>query len=109
MKAARLHAYHQPLKLDEIDEPQAVGPLDVVVRIGAAGLCPTDLHIQEGQWAGKAGVPLPWPPGRGRKVRPALAGPRFTAGDAVKKAVPVPGAGPLAVVIGSRPESSLTT
>ena len=46
MKAARLHAYHQPLQLEEIDEPRAVGPLDVVVRIGAAGLCRTDLHIQ---------------------------------------------------------------
>ena len=48
MRAARLHAYHEPLKLDEVDEPKAEGPLDVVVRIGAAGLCRTDLHIQEG-------------------------------------------------------------
>jgi NAD+-dependent secondary alcohol dehydrogenase Adh1 len=60
MKAARLHAYHEPLALDEIDEPSAVGPLDVVVRIGAAGLCRTDLHIQEGQWAEKSGVTLPY-------------------------------------------------
>jgi NAD+-dependent secondary alcohol dehydrogenase Adh1 len=37
-----------------------VGPLDVVVRIGAAGLCRTDLHIQEGQWAEKSGVTLPY-------------------------------------------------
>ena len=54
MKAARLHAYHEPLKLDEVDEPKALGPLDVIVRIGAAGLCRTDLHIQEGQWAEKS-------------------------------------------------------
>ncbi|MGA2925147.1 MAG: NAD(P)-dependent alcohol dehydrogenase [Solirubrobacteraceae bacterium] len=63
MKAARLHAYHEPLKLDSIDEPKALGPLDVVVRIGAAGLCRTDLHIQEGQWAEKSGVALPYTPG----------------------------------------------
>jgi NAD+-dependent secondary alcohol dehydrogenase Adh1 len=63
MKAARLHAYHEPLKLDEIDKPKATGPLDVVVRIGAAGLCRTDLHIQEGQWAEKSGVKLPYTPG----------------------------------------------
>ncbi|MBV9800286.1 MAG: NAD(P)-dependent alcohol dehydrogenase [Solirubrobacterales bacterium] len=63
MKAARLHAYHEALKLDEIAEPQATGPLDVVVRIGAAGLCRTDLHIQEGQWAEKSGVKLPYTPG----------------------------------------------
>ena len=51
MIAARLHAYHEPLKIDEVDEPKIKGPLDVIVRIGAAGLCRTDLHIQEGQWA----------------------------------------------------------
>jgi NAD+-dependent secondary alcohol dehydrogenase Adh1 len=60
MKAARLHAYREALKLDEIGEPKADGPLDVVVRIGAAGLCRTDLHIQEGQWAEKSGVELPY-------------------------------------------------
>ncbi|MEA2275276.1 MAG: NAD+-dependent secondary alcohol dehydrogenase Adh1 [Solirubrobacteraceae bacterium] len=63
MRAARLHAYHQPLKLDEVDEPKVTGPLDVVVRIGAAGLCRTDLHIQEGQWAEKSQVQLPYTPG----------------------------------------------
>jgi NAD+-dependent secondary alcohol dehydrogenase Adh1 len=63
MKAARLHAYHEALKLDEIGEPRVTGPLDVVVRIGAAGLCRTDLHIQEGQWAEKSGVMLPYTPG----------------------------------------------
>jgi NAD+-dependent secondary alcohol dehydrogenase Adh1 len=60
MKAARLHEYEQPLAVDEVDEPGALGPLDVVVRIGAAGLCRTDLHIQEGQWAEKSGVELPY-------------------------------------------------
>src|SRR5919201_1512043 len=60
MKAARLHAYREALAVDEVDEPRAVGPLDVVVRIGAAGLCRTDLHIQEGQWAEKSGVTLPY-------------------------------------------------
>jgi len=63
MKAARLHEYHQPLELDEVDEPKVVEPLDVVVRIGAAGLCRTDLHIQEGQWAEKSQVRLPYTPG----------------------------------------------
>jgi len=63
MKAARLHAYHEPLKLDEIDEPKITGPLDVIVRMGAAGLCRTDLHIQEGQWAEKSQVALPYTPG----------------------------------------------
>jgi NAD+-dependent secondary alcohol dehydrogenase Adh1 len=63
MMAARLHAYREALKLDDVDEPKADGPFDVVVRIGAAGLCRTDLHIQEGQWAEKSGVELPYTPG----------------------------------------------
>jgi NAD+-dependent secondary alcohol dehydrogenase Adh1 len=63
MKAARLHAYHEALKLDEIDEPKITGPLDVIIRMGAAGLCRTDLHIQEGQWAEKSQVVLPYTPG----------------------------------------------
>jgi NAD+-dependent secondary alcohol dehydrogenase Adh1 len=60
LKAARLHDYHERLKLDSIDEPAVTGPLDVVVRIGGAGLCRTDLHIIEGQWAQKSGVTLPY-------------------------------------------------
>jgi NAD+-dependent secondary alcohol dehydrogenase Adh1 len=56
MKAARLHEYDEhigtePLTLEEIEEPKIEGPLDVIVRIGGAGLCRTDLHIIEGQWA----------------------------------------------------------
>jgi NAD+-dependent secondary alcohol dehydrogenase Adh1 len=58
-----LHAYHDALKLDDVDEPKITGPLDVIVRIGAAGLCRTDLHIQEGQWAEKSQVVLPYTPG----------------------------------------------
>jgi len=60
MRAARLHAYHERLSLDSIAEPEITGPLDVVVRIGGAGLCRTDLHIVEGQWAQKSGVALPY-------------------------------------------------
>jgi NAD+-dependent secondary alcohol dehydrogenase Adh1 len=63
VKAARLHAYREPLKIDEVDEPKLTGPLDVIVRIGAAGLCRTDLHIQEGQWAEIQNPTLPYIPG----------------------------------------------
>jgi NAD+-dependent secondary alcohol dehydrogenase Adh1 len=60
MKAVRLLEYHQLPKILEIDEPSITGPLDVIVRIGGAGLCRTDLHIIEGQWAEKSGVTLPY-------------------------------------------------
>jgi NAD+-dependent secondary alcohol dehydrogenase Adh1 len=60
MIAARLHKYHEPLAVEQIAEPEITGPHDVIVRIGGAGLCRTDLHIQEGQWAEKSGVELPY-------------------------------------------------
>ncbi len=39
MKAGRLHAYHQQPGIDEVPEPGINGPLDVVVKIGGAGVC----------------------------------------------------------------------
>ena len=60
MKAVRLLEYHQSPKLLEVNEPKVTGPNDVIVRIGGAGLCRTDLHIIEGQWAEKSGVTLPY-------------------------------------------------
>jgi NAD+-dependent secondary alcohol dehydrogenase Adh1 len=60
MKAVRLHGYHQRPVIDDVPEPTVKGPLDVVVRIGGAGVCRTDLHIIEGQWAEATGVALPY-------------------------------------------------
>jgi NAD+-dependent secondary alcohol dehydrogenase Adh1 len=60
MIAARLHQYHDPLTVENVDEPKITDPHDVIVRMGGAGLCRTDLHIQEGQWAEKSGVELPY-------------------------------------------------
>src|SRR3712207_8260100 len=39
------------LQVEEIEEPKIENPFDVIVRIGAAGLCRTDIHVVEGQWA----------------------------------------------------------
>jgi NAD+-dependent secondary alcohol dehydrogenase Adh1 len=60
MKAVRLHEYHQQPVVEDVPDPVVKGPLDVVVRIGGAGVCRTDLHIIEGQWAPKVGVQLPY-------------------------------------------------
>jgi NAD+-dependent secondary alcohol dehydrogenase Adh1 len=60
MKAVQVTGYHEPLRLTEVPEPAVTGPYDVVVRIGGAGVCRTDLHILEGQWAEKSGVELPY-------------------------------------------------
>jgi NAD+-dependent secondary alcohol dehydrogenase Adh1 len=60
MKAIRLHAYEKDPVLEDVADPGVRGPLDVVVEIGGAGLCRTDLHIIEGQWAEKSNVTLPY-------------------------------------------------
>jgi NAD+-dependent secondary alcohol dehydrogenase Adh1 len=60
MKAVRLHAYHKPPVVEDVAEPTISGPLDVIVKIGGAGVCRTDLHIVEGQWADRSGVTLPY-------------------------------------------------
>jgi NAD+-dependent secondary alcohol dehydrogenase Adh1 len=58
MKAALLSEYHRPLELVERPEPEPRGPRDVVVRIGGAGVCQTDLHAIDGLME-PAGVKLP--------------------------------------------------
>ena len=60
MKAVRLHAFHQQPVVDQVPEPKIAGPLDVIVKIGGAGVCRTDLHIIEGQWDAAMGTPLPY-------------------------------------------------
>ncbi|SBW26871.1 alcohol dehydrogenase [Candidatus Protofrankia californiensis] len=60
MKAVQLPKYESTPELIEIADPEVTSPLDVVVRIGGAGVCRTDLHIIEGQWAEKSGVTLPY-------------------------------------------------
>jgi NAD+-dependent secondary alcohol dehydrogenase Adh1 len=60
MKAVRLHGYHQMPVVEDVPEPSVQGPLDVVVKIGGAGVCRTDLHIIEGQWAEAMAPALPY-------------------------------------------------
>ncbi|BDG60507.1 NAD(P)-dependent alcohol dehydrogenase [Caldinitratiruptor microaerophilus] len=92
MKAARLYEYDPEfrgpefLKVEEVPDPEIQEPDDVIIRIGGAGLCRTDLHIIEGIWRGKVEVDLPyilghenagWVEEVGRGVR------RFRRGDPV--------------------------
>ena len=60
MRAVRVVGYHEDLQMHDVPDPKISGPLDVIVKIGAAGVCRTDLHILEGQWAPKTNVPLPY-------------------------------------------------
>jgi NAD+-dependent secondary alcohol dehydrogenase Adh1 len=60
VKAVRIHGYHQQPVVEEVPEPSVKGPLDVVIKIGGAGVCRTDLHIIEGQWDAAMHPALPY-------------------------------------------------
>ena len=60
MKAVRLHGYHQQPVVEDVPEPTISGPHDVIVKIGGAGVCRTDLHIIEGQWEQAMNPTLPY-------------------------------------------------
>jgi NAD+-dependent secondary alcohol dehydrogenase Adh1 len=66
MKAAVLHTFDETLsgaefvRYEDVPDPRIDKPTDVIVRIGGAGVCRTDLHIVEGIWRSKVDVNLPY-------------------------------------------------
>lgn len=66
MKAAVLHAFDEKLtakefvKYEDVADPTISRPSEVIVRIGGAGVCRTDLHIVEGIWRSKVDIKLPY-------------------------------------------------
>jgi NAD+-dependent secondary alcohol dehydrogenase Adh1 len=87
VKAARLHEYgDERLHLDEVPDPTIQGPHDVIVRIGGAGVCRTDLHVMEGIWRGIQDPRLPYTLGHENAGWVEEVGPSVTTlrpGDAV--------------------------
>ncbi|CAN7778575.1 alcohol dehydrogenase AdhP [Variovorax sp. LjRoot178] len=57
MKAAVVHAFGQPLKIEEVPVPE-VPPGQVLVKVAASGVCHTDLHAAEGAWPVKPALPF---------------------------------------------------
>ncbi len=60
MKAVRLHHYGEYPVVEEVAEPKITGPHDVIVRVGGAGVCRSDLHIIEGLLKEVSGITLPY-------------------------------------------------
>jgi NAD+-dependent secondary alcohol dehydrogenase Adh1 len=66
MKAAVLRNYDEQLfgpefvSLEEIPDPTIDKGTDVIVRIGGAGVCRTDLHVIEGLWRSRVHIELPY-------------------------------------------------
>lgn len=57
MKALRLNAWKSEPELEEIDQPQP-GPGEVVIRVGGAGACHSDIHLMDDFEPGM----MPWDP-----------------------------------------------
>jgi len=57
MKAAVVHAFGEPLRIEEVPVPQA-GPGQILVNIKASGVCHTDLHAADGDWPVKPTLPF---------------------------------------------------
>ncbi|GAA4541335.1 NAD(P)-dependent alcohol dehydrogenase [Pseudonocardia xishanensis] len=78
MKAVQVVGYHRNLEMTDVAQPTVVEPYDVIVKIGGAGVCRTDLHILEGQWAEKSQVTLPYTIGHENAGRVAAVGSAVT-------------------------------
>jgi propanol-preferring alcohol dehydrogenase len=57
MRAAVVHAFDQPLTIEEVPVPQP-GPGEILVKIEASGVCHTDLHAARGDWPVKPSLPF---------------------------------------------------
>ncbi len=55
MKAAVLHEFKKPLALEEVPRP-VPGPEEVLIAVEACGVCHSDLHLADGDWAPLAAI-----------------------------------------------------
>jgi propanol-preferring alcohol dehydrogenase len=75
MKAAVVHAFGEPLTIEDVPIPEP-GEGQVLVRIVASGVCHTDLHAANGDWPVKP--TLPFIPGHEGAGTVAAVGPGVT-------------------------------
>lgn len=66
MQAARFHGPAEGLVVEEIDRPEP-GPGEVLIEVGACGLCHSDLHMLQGD------LPIPTPRTLGHEVAGTIA------------------------------------
>lgn len=55
MKAAVLHRFTEPLRIEEVALP-SLGADDVLLQVEACGVCHSDVHIAQGDWPPLAGL-----------------------------------------------------
>jgi alcohol dehydrogenase, propanol-preferring len=92
MKSARIQAYREPLKVEELPRPNSPHGEEVLVKVGGTGLCHSDLHIMQGEWASSIPIQLPktlghevagWVEEVGNSVPPASSSGGLLKGDLV--------------------------
>jgi propanol-preferring alcohol dehydrogenase len=71
MRAARLHGYHEPLRLEEIPVPNP-GRDEVLVKVAATGMCRSDFQLVDGYF--QVPFPLTFPVTPGHEVAGRIAG-----------------------------------
>jgi propanol-preferring alcohol dehydrogenase len=79
MRAMVLHRQREPLRLEELPEPEPE-PGQVLLEVAACGICRTDLHIVDGELTEPK---LPLVPGHQIVARVVRGGERFDAGQRV--------------------------
>ena len=57
MKAAVVHQFGQPLRIEDVEIPRP-GHGPVLVQIETSGLCHTDIHAAHGDWPAKPNPPF---------------------------------------------------
>lgn len=57
MKAAVVHDFNKPVRIEEVPVPEP-GLGEVVVKVEASGLCHTDIHAAHGDWPVKPAPPF---------------------------------------------------
>ncbi len=86
MKAARLHDFGQPLRVEDVPKPEPLAD-EVLLQVLSCGVCHSDLHIAHGDLPGfKAGTRLPLIPGHevvGRVVQRGADVTHLQIGDRV--------------------------
>jgi alcohol dehydrogenase, propanol-preferring len=66
MLSATIHQYQSPLVLQQTPKPKIIHGEQVLVKVGATGLCHSDLHLVNGDW--KKSVPLRLPKIPGHEI-----------------------------------------
>jgi propanol-preferring alcohol dehydrogenase len=55
MNAAVLHEIKKPLAIEEVPRPNP-GADEVLIEVETCGVCPSDLHLADGDWSQLAGI-----------------------------------------------------